>query len=243
MIYSKISIRIFLILLCSFSNFNILFAQKKDNELVYNWFDKTIGKENLAVNNGKLEINYDRTLNNQNRYLTSNNYTIGSLNYDNQDYFNVNLKYDIFKDELILRPDGESDYISINLIKERIKNFKIYDRNFINLDNILPSNFLGGYYEENLLGKSFVFYVKHYKQNRELVNDNGVFVEYFYENKYIIFYKNKFNTINNKSEIVKLFPNQKTNINDFYNLNKYLKKENQLKFMENLMKYINKLIP
>ncbi|MFM9988209.1 hypothetical protein [Flavobacterium sp.] len=242
MVSSKISIRTLLIILCFFSSIDILFAQKNNNEALYNWFDSVISKENLAINNGPLHMNYDRTLNGQNRYLTSNNFTVGSLNYDNQDYFNVNIKYDIYQDELILKPSDESDYISINLIKENIKKFKIHDKNFVNLDNILPTKFLEGYYEENLVGKSFIFYIKHYKENKELLKDNGVFIEYFYKNKYIIFHKNKFNTINNKSEIVKQFPDQKSKINDFYDLNKDLKKENELRFMETLMKYINNLI-
>ncbi|WP_394759788.1 hypothetical protein [Flavobacterium sp.] len=242
MIYSKISIRLLLIILFFFSAVNIVLAQDNNNESVYNWFDETIGKENLALNNGVLHKNYDRTLNNQNRYFTSNDFTIGTLNYDNQDYFKVNMKYDIYEDELILNPSEESNYININLIKESVKYFILNKKKFINLNNQLPTEFLDGYYEENLIGKYFIFYIKHYKEKKELLKDNGAFIEYFYKNSFLILKDNKYIKINQKKEIIKLFPSIKKEIDDFYLLNRNLKKENEIKFMENLITYINNSI-
>lgn len=241
MIYSKISIRTLLIILCSFSKLSIVSAQSNNNESVYNWFDKTIGKENLGVNNGAIHTNYNLRLNDQNRYLDSNKFIIGNVNYDAQDYFDVNLKYDIYNDELILKPYGESDYISITLAKEKVKAFTIYNTKFVNLNLELPLEFSKGYYEENLMGKSFVFYIKHYKIKEEILKGNSVFTNYFYINKFILFSENKFNKINSKSDILKLFPDYKREITNFYKTYKDLKKQNELKFTKNLMIYINNL--
>jgi hypothetical protein len=219
-----------------------VFAQSNNNESIYNWFDKTIGKETLGVNNGVIHTNYDRTLNGQNRYFDSNKFIIGNVNYDAQDYFNVNLKYDIYNDELVLKPHGESDYININLTKEKVKTFTIYNTKFINLNLELPQGFSKGYYEENLTSKSFIFYIKHYKEKKELLKERGAFIEYFYKNEFILFSENKFNKINSKSEILKLFPNHKNEISNFHKTYRDLKKENELKFMKNLMTYINNLL-
>ena len=242
MTYNKRPIRALLVILCFFGKFSVLFAQKNDNESLYNWFDKTIGKENLSINNGTIHTNYDRTLNGQHRYFNSNQFTIGNLNYDNQNYFDVNLKYDIYNDELILKPNGESGYINVNLTKDRVKTFKIHNTQFVNLNSQLPQDFLKGYYEENLVGKSFVFYIKHYKDKTEILKEHGAYYEYYDKTEFIAFVGNKFEKINSKNEIVKLFPSYKNEINEFYTMYRNLKKEKESKFMENIMTYINNLL-
>lgn len=245
MLFKKSKINIALALLIISCNGFKIYSQNNSETSLYNWFDNVIGKENLVINNGTRHTNYDRTLNNKDRYYNTDLLTTGSINYDNQDYFEITLKYDIYKDELILKYYGESDYTEINLIKDKVGSFKINDENFINLNinNQLPSNSRGGYYEQNLVAKNFTFYIKHYKEKKEILKSNGVFIEYFYQNEFMLFIDNKFNIINTKKEILNLFPDYKSKINDYYLMNRNLKKENETKFMKNLMRYINSLQP
>lgn len=234
---------LFLILILG--NFTSVFGQNNDDKSLYNWFDNALGKENSEVNNGAIHLNYDKTLNNESRYFGDTNvFANGSVNYENQDYFDVNLKYDILNDDLVFNPKSiESNYIGINLNKEKIKSFSINKKNFVNLSTpTLPPDISKGFYEESVVGKSFTFYIKHYKTRSESIKDYGVFAKYTYKTEFILFFKNKFERINSKKSIVNQFPEYKKKINDFYTMNDYLEKENRIKFMENLMIYINNLL-
>lgn len=245
MLFKKYQNNIALALLLISCNAFKTYSQNNSEATLYNWFDNAIGKEILAINNGTRHINYDRTVNNKDRYYKTDLLTTGSINYDNQDYFEINLKYDIYKDELILKYYGESDYTEINLLKDKVRSFKINDEHFINLNinNQLPFNLLGGFYEQNFIGKTFTFYIKHYKRAKEILKNNGVFIEYFYQNEFVLFTEDKFTSITTKKEVLKLFPDYKSQINDYYLMNRNLKKENETKFMKNLMRYINSLQP
>lgn len=226
-----------------FLNIFTIYSQSSNEVSVLKWFDKIAGKETLPISNGKIHLNFDRTIGNVNRYFSSEEVTIGSLGYDSQEYFEVNLKYDIFQDEIILESQGESGLIKVNLIKEKTQYFKLNEKKFINLntDSLLPADYRGGFYEQNLIGKSFIFYIKHYKEKRDLIKSDGLYTDYAYKNEFILFSKGTFTIINTKSQLLKLFPNDKNKINDYYLMNRNLRKENEAKFMENLMRYINNI--
>lgn len=210
-------------------------AQNIDDFYVQNWFDNTLGSENLSINNGKIHTNYDFTLNNESRYFEYKDFVKGNVNYDNQNYYDLNLKYDIYNDELVLNPANENEYIKINLIKENIINFIIQNKKFVQIKSIQ----LNGFYEESLIGKNFVFYIKHYKEKKEILKDNRAYSSYFYKTRYYLFHDNKYKEIISKKDLIKTYPKNKSQINDFYDSNRNLKKENQLKFMKNLFQYIN----
>lgn len=226
-----------------FLNTYIIRSQTNHEVSVLKWFDKNVSQKTLPISNGKLHLNFDRTFGTVHRYYNSKDLTKGSLGYDYQEYYDVPLKYDIFKDEIILTSDGESDLIELVLTKEKTQYFEINGRKFVNLnnENLLTVSSRGGYYEENLIGKNFTFYIKHFKRAVEVKKDTDIFVYYNYKNEFLLFIKEKYIIINAKSQLVKLFPNDKKKINDFYLSNRKLKKENEAKFMENLMRYINNI--
>ncbi|MBW1657196.1 hypothetical protein [Flavobacterium quisquiliarum] len=225
-----------------FFNIYNIYSQSSNKTLAFNWFDNTVKKENLPINNGKFHTNFDKLLGTVDRYYISDKFSHANLGYENQEYFDVNLKYDIYKDELILKSEGEGLF-EINLIKENVQYFKVYDRKFVNLnlDKQFPLNFRSGYYEENLIGENFIFYIKHYKDKKEIIKGTETFIDYYYKNQFVLFINGKYNLINSKSELIKIFPNEKSKINDFYLMNRNLKSENESKFMENLMRYINSI--
>lgn len=234
--------RLLLLFFGVFLNISNIHSQSSNKTAVYNWFDKTINNESLPINNGKLHTNFDKIIGTSDRYYNSDKFISGSLGYSEQEYFDVQLKYDIYKDELILKSPGEG-MIEINLIKENIQYFKLYDKRFFNLtiDKPVVLNVRGGFYEENLIGKNFIFYIKHYKEKKEILKGSEFFIDYYYKNEFILFTEGKYTVINAKNELLKLFPNEKNKINDYYLMNRNLRKENEVRFMENLMRYINNI--
>ena len=229
---------IFLVLFGLFLNIHSSQSQTNDDITVYNWFDKNLGLESLDFKNGLAHLNFDKTPPNQNRYLT-NEFKKGSINYNEQYYFDLFLKYDIHSDELVLRPYDEANTTKINLIKENINSFTIGTDKFINLKELNTSTFKGGYYEEVLIGNNITLYIKYYKEKKKSAKDEINLIDYVPKYEFVLLKENKYSVINEKKEIIALFPDSKRKINDFYIMNRDLKKDNFPLFMKNLIKYIN----
>lgn len=230
----------FFILFGLILNIHMIRSQVNDVN-TYNWFDNTIGKENLDIINGVPHTNPYKTAKESINLYYINAYELGNLTYDGQIYYNVNLKYDIFRDILVLSPSDQAQNIGINIIKNKVKSFSIKDINFVNINNqnnkdLKLSN---GYYEENKHYPYFTFYIKHYKDQQKITNDEGIFYLYKESPSYFIDLKNTVYHIKSKNDLIKLFPEQKKQISEFYLMNRELKKTNSNLFMRNLMKYIS----
>ncbi len=239
--HSKIVIQKLILILCISSIPLKLSAQINNDQSIYNWFDTKVGKENLDLNNGTPHLNPYKTVGDNNMYYISDKFSKGDVRYDNQTYYDVNLKYDIFKDELILNPFGESENIAIVLIQQKIESFTINDTKFVKIEkkeNNLPE-FSTGYYEEKKLATDFIFYIKYHKDIQKGINDNGVFYSFKENDSFFIDLKNKTYQIKSKNDIIRLFPEQKKQINAFYFMNTEIQKSDLNEFMKKLMKYIN----
>ncbi|KAF2334413.1 hypothetical protein [Flavobacterium daemonense] len=205
----------------------------------FNWFDKNAGIDALDIKNGPAHLNFDKTVENQHRYYGTNDFKKGSVTYNGQNYFDLFLKYDIYADELVLRPYDEQNTTKINLVKSNITYFKIGNETFVNLKQLNNTSFKGGYYEEIPLNNNQVFYIKYYKDKKKNAKVEVNEIEYIPRYEFILWKENKFNLVNDKKEIIALFPESKRKINDFYFMNRNLRKENNALFMKNLMKFIN----
>ncbi len=228
----------FLVLFGLFLNIHSSQSQTNDDITVYNWFDKNLGIESLDIKNGPAHLNFDKTAPNQNRYL-ADDFKKGSITYNGQHYFDLFLKYDIYSDELVLRPYDEANTTKINLVKDKTKSFTIGNEKFTNLKELNTSIFKGGYYEEVVIKNNITLYIKYYKEKKKSAKDEINLIDYVSKYEYVLLKENKYNLINEKKEIHILFPNSKRKINDFYLMNRDLKKDNQSLFMKNLIKYIN----
>ena len=170
----------------------------------------------------------------------SEKFVIGSLNYLNQSYFDIYLKYDAFNDELVYRPSGKSEKTGINIIKTNINSFQINGLKFINLNKENEKHkFIKGFYEEKLKNNTLSFYIKHYKSKREVFVNKNILVEFSDETTYLVHKDNIFSEISSKSSISKIFPEKRKIINEYYKNNSELKKKNKTQFFTNLLQNIS----
>ena len=213
------------------------YSQTNSEILLYTKFDSIVGKENLGLNNGPLALNPYKTIGDNNMFFKNNKYSIGNVVYDGQPYFNVKLKYDIYKDQLILNPPEQPEHIGISLIQDKTDSFTLYGKNFIKItksQTALP-DFTSGYYEIIKIGKKFNLFIKHHKDILKEINEEGVYYSFHEKYQYYIEYNNKFYEINNKASIVKIFPENKKNINAFYQKNRSLSTTDYTQFINSLM--------
>lgn len=241
---SKIVLYFKLLLLSSifFLTINTTLAQSSE-ETIANYFDQTIGNENLDINNGQVHVNEFRLLNNKHRYYPSEKFEIGNITYNNQDYFNVAIKYDMYKDILVYKPQA-SEVISINLIQEKVATFNINKRKFVYLNNLFtPSSPIkSGYYEENFTGKNFTFYIKHHRDKKEVTKEAHVLTEFNDNYEYYIKKNASFYKLSTKKDLIKLFPERKRTINDFHSAFRKLEKSDRTLFYEKLMIHLHNTI-
>ena len=223
---------------CLLLAFSSLQAQSSIDE----HFDQTVGKENLPLNNGVFYYNLYKT-NNTNQYYYTNKYLVGNIVYEDQFYNNVNLKYDIYKDILIFKPYGESENFGIELINDKVSQFSINNKKFINLSNITKDSIKGikGYYEENFVSERISFYIKHKKGTKTFIQNQAVYNDFEVENEFLLLINNNYNQIKNKKDVVTLFTQYKNEINNFYSDNSKLQKINKTEFYEKLFRFIDNL--
>ena len=210
---------------------------------IEDYFDTTVGKENLPLNNGTFYFTTFRTLDSHQFYNT-NKFDKGTIVYDGQLYNAVNLKYDCHRDVLIFKPYGETENFGIILIEKKVERFTLNHKNFINLSVVTKDSLknVTGYYEESVKNAHFTFYIKHKKDRRENIKDNTIFNVFGIDNSFFFFFKNAYYNIDSKKDVSQLFLEQKKEINAFYTDNSKLLKEDKTAFYEKLFIYIDQII-
>jgi hypothetical protein len=204
----------------------------------------TIGKENLDINNGTLYANYYKTVNNTHSYLNSEVFENGNVVYENQTYNDVVLNYDVFKDDLLMKPSGVNDRRSVILTPQKIQSFTFSGKTFVNLsyNKTATVDFVKGFYEENFISRKFTFFIKHNKEKRELTSEGKIYDSFKVKNDFVLYFKNKFYDINSKRNITDIFPEVKSQIEDYYLLNNKVEESNKTEFMESLLRHINAIL-
>lgn len=229
------------LLLCFLIFVQKSYTQNNNPENLYSLFDNATGKEAISLNNGPTHYNTIRTIDKNNFRYTSYEFLKGDVIYENQKFYGVNLKYDLLNDELIYQPDNT--IYGINLIKEKVSAFFIEGKVFKNLSS--GSNvpeFVSGYYEETVTSEKFIFYTKYSKRIRKVAKEKILLSEFKAEDSYILYHQNNYIILTSQKNIIDAFPEYKTQINNFYKMNKNLSKSDNNLYMKKLFTYINQLI-
>ncbi len=180
---------------------------------------------------------------NKNRYYVDE-FNIGNLSFEGEIYTNVNLKYDIYDDQIIYKQNGESENLPITLIKDKVDFFSFKNKKFANLksESIKFPNLINGIYEESYSGSDVSLYIKHRKEKIKIFQSDGVYYNFIYNIDFILKYNNFFYKVQSEKDVKKIFPSIKKEINDYYGSNKKLERSDKNLFMENLTKQINGLL-
>ena len=200
--------------------------------------DSIVGYENLAYNNGIVYNNkYVSTSQNTSQFF-ENKYSNGVLQYNNQTYYDVNIKYDVFEDVLLFKSNLQL-VLETSLITKQVDYFILKNKKFKKIETVSGDNVVSaGYFEENEINEKSTLYIKHKKTMK--VDPRSDKLSYiFYDYKvYYIFYNNKLEEISSKNDIIKLFPTLKKEIKQFYKENRTQKDNNIQVFYQNLFKTI-----
>lgn len=232
-----------LFLFVLYGNTIILAQNSHEEESYYNWFDQSIGHENTALFNGELYTKSYRTKNKDHNFFLSNDFVTGIVEFDNQKYYGILLKYDIFMDELIAKLKSSFNSNSnIQLNKAFVEGFTIHNRNFKFINHVTETVTLNGFYEVSYSNNKLSLYTKYNKLKANYIIDNLVYSRFLKKDKNILLYNNSYYEINNKKELRKIFPHLKKEINTIYKNNKRLRKTDHNAFIKTVIQKIEKYL-
>ncbi len=230
----KIALLFFL--LCLFQS---TFSQiNNEDKAYYLAFDSIIGQENTSLYNGKRYVDRYRSLENKHRYFLQSKFQKGHVVYNQQPFFNINLKYDLFEDVLIAKLSGNKSFFNMVFISEHVEKFSIQEHQFINLNVFENSNFTG-FAEIIYSGNDLILLKKWTKEKKDNIRGQAVVYEFDENLMYIVSNKGKLETIKSKNSLKKLIPEKSSIINEFYRDQKPLLKSNPDLFMKQLIIKIN----
>jgi len=107
-------------------------------------------------------------------FFLSPEWHTGSVLYDDVWYHDIKLKYDIYKDEVIVLHPG---FKSIRLFSERVQQFTMGQHSFVRLSPGKNSSMKKGFYQQLAQGTITVLAL-HQKRLKENISDNKL-IQYF----------------------------------------------------------------
>ncbi len=215
----------------------------QQSQSLYSYFDRSVGLKNLGINNGPIHQNPFRVSDQSHRYYGNDKYILGDVIYDGQPYADENLKYDIFKDVLVVKINDPNNLLGIDLINAKTESFVLDQKTFVNLDRLAKKpGFVKGYYEIYRPESPIALYIKYRKDQIEVLRSDGLFYKYQNAFDFVIAYQGNFHKINDERDLARIFPSHDSAIRDYAYVNRDTQLSNPPQFMKIMADYVNNLI-
>lgn len=223
----------FILHLCAILAFTFTKVVTAQEEKIYKWFDNHLKFGQIGLYNGTENLTKHKIIDKNHKFYISPDYVNGNLVYNNQLYFGIEMKYDLYEDQLIIRLKKDENLLSLRLITEKVQSFEIHGKKIIQLKN--EGVFFGFF--EILYKDRDISILKKYKKTRKEYSDEKILYSKFnIANEYFILSKNKDLETASKSNLKKLFPKKTKKINFYYKNKKNLKKIDFDSFLIQLIK-------
>lgn len=186
-------------------------------------YTKAIGQQ-LPLNNGPEYSFYNPIKIKGSAYFMDAAFTPGAVYYDGAEYKDVQLLYDLYKDQLAaVLFDQYSKYVLIN---DRVQNFDLLGHHFININaDTLANNTVmsTGYYDELYDGRSVVL-SKRYKLIQENTSNTGTLEAYSYftdaKQDFFIRKDNVYYRVSSQRELLTILKDKKKQLQQYIKSNK-----------------------
>ncbi len=169
---------------------------------VTEWFDQSIGKQNLRIVSGDFyEVKNRSTL--SHKFYLSNKWALAEIDYYGNKYTGIYVLYDVVDDQLLIRHPTRYNYFAqpIRIHQARVKSFSILDHAFRYYEEEESPPTGPGFYEELYLGNHIDLIVKRKKE--ENVENNELFVGYRLNDQYFLRYQDTDYKITRRRSIIK----------------------------------------
>lgn len=202
---------------------------------VYKWFDNKLKYGQIGLFNGSENFTRHKIIGENHKFYISPNYVNGNLVYNDELYFDIEMKYDLYDDQLVIRLKKDKSLLSLRLINEKVQSFEIHGKKIIQLKN--KGIFIGFF--EVLYKDENISVLKKYKKIRKEYSDKKILYSKFNSaNEYFVLSKSEDLKTVSKSNLKKLFPRKTKKINSYYRNKKNLKRINFDSFLIQLIKHL-----
>ena len=197
--------------------FLLLISFYSYSQVNYDAFDHKIGYENREVLNGRTHHVDLLFIEGNHLFLDTDRFVKGQVTFKGQSY-SLPLKYDVVNDLLVTPYSHRGLSFSIYLTVNLVNNFTLNNRYFVRLKrNIDLTDIYGnGYFEEKYRKKNFVLYIKYTKRLFEKLYSDVPRNKAILIKTPILLVSGRYSIISKKRDLVKLFPDKKKQIKDFF---------------------------
>ena len=179
------------------------------NSNAYEIFDQLVGQTNSGIFDGIEYFEKFQIRNDKHKFFKSADFKEGSLIFNDKPFLNLELKYDVYDDALLVRNSEVLGSPITQLDKEKVASFNITNNIFYNLKTQTnKGEDLDGFFE--LLSK--YENIKLYKKHRKKINkktDQGVYYEFKDDPWYLLYTNGSYFKLKNENTFITVFPELK----------------------------------
>ncbi len=220
------------------------FSQEFSQEKLYNTFDQNVGIENTNLYQGIIYTQEYRVNNDKAQFFKGSDFSKGAVQYDGQTYYDLDLKYDVYDDRLLVKLVPNAGGGTLVLFNQFVKSFELGGSDFVKIDQEeAPEIDFHGFYEVSFDSPGMTLYTKFRKKSIQKKDRNYTYYEFVdTSSDYVLKYNDKYNMLKSKKDLTDLFPQFKKEINKFYVLARGLRKSNPDDFQIALLKRVEILL-
>lgn len=207
----------------------------------YSWFDEQVEKESLPLYIGIGYVEKYKVINKYHKFFKSTGFLKGSLIYDGQLYPDLEMKYDLDEDLILLNLRNGQRIVLLQPNQDKIERFEIDGKYFIHInDGISKARETSGYYELLYEGTNLQLHEKHTKKRFERKGRKSLYYEFKSRNKNYLFYKGEHYVLKDRKDFENVFPEFKREIQGYSK--KRFPKENRHAHLITISRRIDELI-
>jgi len=201
-------------------------------------FSNNVPFDSLSLYNGRRFYGYPIYIEGHAFYRSTGS-TRGSVLYDNTWFHNVELMYDIYQDQLIVKHPPPFE-LNVVIFKERIPEFKIGDDVFVYLPKDKDGVMDKGFYQKLTHGKAIAL-ARRTKELEEKTYNMTVEQRFIEKDHFFIFKEGAYHSIKRQGDLLELFNDKRQQIHDFRSRFNQKYKRDPEQYIIALTNYYNQL--
>ncbi|WP_422083316.1 hypothetical protein [Ulvibacterium sp.] len=239
----KISYLLYLITLFCVTLPSFNFSQTAaDNPSTHIWFDDIIGRTNSGIFNGVAYTEVYRVINERHQFFKEPDFVPGSVVYDGQPYFDVELKYDVYQGNLLTRNMETLGAPILIFDESNVTEFTINGHRFKNVNQNLAENMAFGFLEVLMENDSLSLYKKHSKKIFKRTDKEILYYEFKDRHSYYIYYANIYHSLQKANDLNAIFPEYRKSLKAIRNRYASLGKSDPDAYMKSILSDLSALI-
>ena len=202
-------------------------------------FDSLVGMENLEIFNGIEYIEKHRMLNEKHKFYQSFDFQKGTVYYSGQPFFNINMKYNIVDDVVLVQRENKGSGNVIQLYSEKLDGFSIFGKRFLNIsgNEELPAR---GIFEIIFETPGAMVLKKHQMKEKKILE--GKLLHYEFEkddSRFFYVHKGELKEMN-RENLVQSFPGKKEKIRRYFRTQRRKLRNDPALYRINIFKELTK---